>query len=150
MTNPGPLKFNGDTHFWAPMKLIGAPQNPVPPCLKYAPTPMVQADDNVETIKKQTKLFQHNINDISQFHSELGLLYGINAAQNQADLLNKVCIILAKVFYEKNVDMMEVSDTKMQAVATTYHGSNKTLTTSQDSEVFRNPILNVSNFFPLK
>ena len=105
-------------------------------------------DNNAELVKKRVKFLNQNIDNITQFYADLEVLYSINAAQNKSEVLNKVCMILSRVFLQNNINMMEVFETRNQA--TTYNGSDKALTTSKDLEVARNAIPDVSNFFPLK
>ena len=50
-------------------------------------------------IEKRQTLFTKYITDIMNFYADLELLYFVDANQNKNDVLNKVCMILAREFY---------------------------------------------------
>ena len=67
-------------------------------------------------IEKRQTLFTKYITDIMNFYADLELLYFVDANQNKNDVLNKVCMILAREFHAKNIFKDQIILTRMKTV----------------------------------
>ena len=73
-------------------------------------------DDTEKIIEKRQILFTRYITDIMNFYADLELLYGVDANQNKNDVLNKVCMISARVFHAKNIFKDQIILSRMKTV----------------------------------
>ena len=107
-----------------------------------------RGDDTEKIIEKTPNTFNRYIRDIINFYTDRELLYCVDANQNKNEVLNKVCMILAREFQAKNIftDQIILSQTNRFSkndLAVIEKGVEK-LTSSKDQERINNSTLSVS------
>ena len=76
-----------------------------------------RGDDTGEmNIEKRQTLFTKYITDIVNLYIDMGVLYCVDANQNKNYVLNKVCMILAREFHNRNILKDQIILTRIKTV----------------------------------
>ena len=68
----------------------------------------------IENIEKREALFAKYITDIVNLYIDMEILYSVDANQDKHHVLNKVCMILARVFHNRNIFKDQIILTRMK------------------------------------
>ena len=76
-----------------------------------------RGDDTGEmNIEKRQTLFTKYITDIVNLYIDMEILYSVDANQDKNHVLNKVCMILAREFHNRNIFKDQIILTRMKTV----------------------------------
>ena len=70
----------------------------------------------IENIEKREALFAKYITDIVNLYIDMEILYSVDANQDKHHVLNKVCMILAREFHNRNIFKDQIILTRMKTV----------------------------------
>ena len=71
---------------------------------------------DIENIEKREALFAKYITDIVNLYIDMELLYCVDANQDKNHVFNKVCMILAREFHNRNIFKDQIILTRMRTV----------------------------------
>ena len=71
---------------------------------------------DIENIEKREALFAKYITDIVNLYIDMEILYSVDANQDKNHVLNKVCMILAREFHNRNIFKDQIILTRMRTV----------------------------------